>query len=145
MRDLETNLNDQRISNITRMGVIEQVNYSSPPKARVRIGEFLTGWMRMGAPRAGGDKDWAVYEPGEEVLVISTSGDFRHGVIACALNNGTNPGNANTANIRRTDYGNGSWIEHDRVTGNLTVNVTGDINLIAGGNVKINGKRIDLN
>lgn len=145
MSDFDTNQNDRRLGNIAQMGVVEEVDYSTPPKGRVRIGELLTGWMRMGTPRAGGDKDWIVYEVGEEVLVVSTSGEFRNGAIVCALNNGLNPAPASSADIRRTNYGNGSFIENNRATGKFTLNVTGDIDIIAGGNVKINGARIDLN
>ncbi|MFV0410240.1 MAG: phage baseplate assembly protein V, partial [Paracoccus sp. (in: a-proteobacteria)] len=117
MRDFETGQNDRRLSNVAEMGVVEAVDYANPPRARVRVGELLTGWLRMGAMRAGGDKDWAVYEIGEEVLVVSASGDLRHGVIVCAINNGTNPGNAASADIRRTDFGNGSFVEHNRASG----------------------------
>lgn len=145
MTGFDTQENDRRLANIAQMGVIEEVNYDNPPKARVRVGELLTGWLRMSAMRAGGDKDWAVFEEGEEVLIVASSGNLTQGVIVCALNNGGNPGNANSADIRRTDYGNGSFVEHNRATGKLVINATGDIDISAGGNITLNGTRIDLN
>ncbi|WP_224825768.1 phage baseplate assembly protein V [Cognatishimia sp. MH4019] len=145
MSDFETTENDRRLANIAQIGVIEEARYTSPPKARVRVGELLTGWLRMGQLRAGGDKDWIVYEPGEEVLVVSTSGNLTQGVIVCAINNGANQANAGSSDVRRTDFGNGSFIEHDRTSGKLSINATGDIDIIAGGKVKVNGARIDLN
>jgi len=145
MTDFACQENDRRLGNIAQIGVVEEVDYTSLPRARVRIGELLTGWVRMGATRAGGDRDWCVYEAGEEVLVVSTSGDLRNGVIVCALNNGLNPGNSASADIRRTDYGNGSFVEHNRATGSMSISATGDIELTAGGNIIIRGARIDLN
>lgn len=145
MSDFDTKENDRRVGLVIEMGVVEQVRYSNPPQARVRIGDLLTGWLRMGTMRAGGDKDWAVCEVGEEVLIACTSGELRNGVIVCAIFNGQNPANASSADICRTDYGNGSFVEHNRATGKLTVSATGDIDLLAGGNIKINGARIDLN
>lgn len=41
------------------------------------------------------------------------------------------------ATVYRIDFGDGSFIEHDRATGNLNINATGDI--------VINGKSISLN
>ncbi len=143
--DFDTGQNDRRIANIAQMGVIEQARYSSPPMARVRIGDLLTGWLRMGTMRAGGDKDWAVYEKGEEVLVVATSGDLRNGVIVCALNNGVNPGNSSSPDIRRTDFGNGTFIEHNRATGDLTIHATGKINIVAQGVMTLKGAQIHEN
>lgn len=41
------------------------------------------------------------------------------------------------ATVRRIDFGDGSYIEHDRSSGNL--------NIVATGNITINGKSISLN
>lgn len=35
------------------------------------------------------------------------------------------------------DYANGAYIEHDRASGRLTLDITGDIDIIAGGTVTI--------
>lgn len=39
--------------------------------------------------------------------------------------------------IRRIDFGDGSFVEHDMASGNITINATGDI-IIQGANVRIN-------
>lgn len=41
------------------------------------------------------------------------------------------------ANIRRYDFGDGSYVEHDASTGNLTINAVGDV-IINGANIKLN-------
>lgn len=41
------------------------------------------------------------------------------------------------ANIRRYDFGDGSYIEHDTASGNLTINAVGDV-IINGANIKLN-------
>lgn len=137
MKDFDAQEGDRRLSNVIEMGVVEQVDYSNPPRARVRIGDALTGWLRMGTPRAGGNTDWSVYEPGEEVLIAASSGELRNGVIVCAINNGTNTAKASSADIRRIDLGDGSYVIHDRGSGNLTLNATGDISIVSGGSVTI--------
>lgn len=128
MRDFDTGMNDMRLANMAQMGVIEQVDYANPPKARVRIGELLTGWLRMGARRAGDAHESWAYSPGEEVLVVSTSGDFRQGVIVCAIANGTNSANASAGTY------------HAVYPGGVSITISGgSVNITAPGNVMVNG------
>lgn len=47
------------------------------------------------------------------------------------------PPQSNASSVRRIDFGDGSYIEHDSSSGALTVHATGP--------VKITGSRIDLN
>ena len=41
------------------------------------------------------------------------------------------------SNIRRVDFGDGSYVEHDKSSGNLTIRASGDV-IITGSNVRIN-------
>lgn len=119
---------DRRLSNIVQMGVVEQVDYSNPARVRVRIGELLTGWLRMGSPRAGdAHQSWG-YSIGEEVVVVAPSGDLAQGVIVCALANGSNAGQAAPGSCK-TVYPGGVVIEI----------VEGSIRITAPGNVIVNG------
>lgn len=128
MSDFDSRENDRRVGNIAQMGVIEQVNYASPPKARVRIGELLTGWMRMGTRRAGDAHESWGYSVGEEVLVISCSGDFRTGAIVCALANGQNPSEADAGVYKAT------------FPGGVVITISGgNVDITAPGNVTVNG------
>ncbi len=128
MRDFDSTEHDRRIANIAQMGVVEEVNYKNPPKARVRVGELLTGWLRMGTGRAGDAHESWGYSVGEEVLVISTSGNMAQGVIVCALANGTNTASAE-ARTYRTIYPD-----------DVTVEIKGGaVNITAPGNINVNG------
>ncbi len=119
---------ERRLANIAQMGVVEQVDYSNPPRARVRIGELLTGWVRMGTRRAGDAHESWAYSVGEEVLVVSTSGEFRNGVIVCALANGQNAAQA------------GDGVYRSVFPGGVEITIAeGAINIVAPGNIKVNG------
>jgi len=134
MMDFDTTENDRRIANIAQMGVVEEVNYASPPKARIRIGGLLTGWMRMGTRRAGDAHESWGYSVGEEVLVVSTSAEFRNGVIVCALANGKNPAQAGDG-VFKTVY-----------PGGVVITISGgNVEVVASGNITLKGARIDLN
>ncbi len=128
MSGFDTNENDRRIGNIAQMGIVEEVRYSNPPKARVRIGELLTGWVRMGTRRAGDAHESWGYSVGEEVLVVSTSGEFRNGAIVCALANGKNPADA-ADGVFKTVY-----------PGGVVITISGgNVDITAPGNVTVNG------
>lgn len=119
---------DRQISNIAQMGVVEDVRYDNPPRARVRVGELLTGWLRMGTRRAGDAHESWAYSVGEEVLIISTSGNLAAGVIVCAIANGGNLAQASNKTFR-TVYPGGVSIEI----------ADGAINITAPGNINVNG------
>ncbi len=128
MRNFDTTENDRRLANVAQMGVVEEVNYANPPRARVRIGDLLTGWLRMGTARAGDAHESWGYSLGEEVLVVATSGDLRQGVIVCALANGGNVANASEGTYRAS------------YPGGVTIEIAdGAINITAPGNINVNG------
>ena len=50
-----------------------------------------------------------------------------------------------SVDVHAFKFGDGSAIKHDRNSGKLTINVKGDIDIIAGGKVTVNGTTINLN
>ncbi len=121
---MDQNENERRISGVIGMGKIIDVDLDDYT-ARVKDGELTTGWLRMGKMRAfGAEQSWP-YVKGEEVGYATISGDLQDGFIICALANGQNPAGA--------------------AQGDLKIHSTGNIQIVADGNVTINGARIDLN
>lgn len=47
--------------------------------------------------------------------------------------------------MRAVKFSDGTVVKHDRKTGNLTINATGDISIIAGGAVTIKGAVVKIN
>lgn len=132
------------VSNLVDIGIVEAVRYEPIPLARVRIGERITGWFRMGTARAGGDKTWSVYEVGEEVLVVSIQGRMQHGVIVCALNNGAHPAPASSPDVHRVTFGNGAVVDHDRASGALSVSAKGPITVNTDGPVTVSAPSVSI-
>lgn len=121
---LEQNENDRRMSGVIGMGKIVDVDIDSYT-ARVQDGEATTGWLRMGMMRAFGAQQTWPYVKGEEVGYATISGDMQDGFIFCALANGQSPASA--------------------AANDLKIHSTGNIQMVADGNITINGARIDLN
>jgi len=153
-------LNDleRRLANIVRLGVVDQVDYTLA-RVRVKYDEHngkpvITGWLRWITERAGGDITWWAPEIGEQVKISSPGGDLSQGIVEPALYQNTIPAPANSADIHRTNYKDGSWTEYNRATHKLTItvnggdvvlNATGNIDAAAGGNAIINaGGNVDI-
>lgn len=135
---------DRRIANTVSVGTVEEADYATA-RLRLRIGALLTGWVPWADGRAGGNRTWSAPEIGEQMILLAPGGDIALGVAIGGIYSDAHPAPAASPEIHRIDYGDGSFIQFDRASGKLTISTTGDIDLIAGGNVKINGQRIDLN
>ena len=44
---------ERRVSNLVRVGTVSKVNHGSA-RARVKLGDIETNWLRWGTRRAGG-------------------------------------------------------------------------------------------
>lgn len=128
----------RRIENLVRVGTIEAADYSGhTPKCRVRMGELLSDWIPMSQPRAGGNRVFQAFEVGEQVLLAAPGGDFAQAVVLASVNQSGVPAAASHPDIHRIDYGNGDFIEHDRASGTLTLQLQGDLTIRVVGNVAI--------
>ena len=133
---------ERRLSNLARIGVVHEADY---PAARLRIRydvtpdgtPVVTTWLPWITQRAGADRSWWAPEVGEQVMILSPSGDLGQGIVLAGLYQQKYPANADTADLTRVDWDDGSWVLHDRASGNMTVHCTGA--------VRVTAQRIDLN
>jgi phage baseplate assembly protein V len=105
---------ERRLSNLVRLGNVTQVDY---PKARVRvdIGGNTTAWLPWISQRAGNDKVWHPPDIGEQVVIISPSGELAAGVVLPGgIYKQDRPANGDKATISRTTYEDGTVSEYDR-------------------------------
>ena len=129
----------RRLSNIVKIGIVKEVDYNKAV-ARVSIGELTTNWLPW-IIKAGEDIVWNCISVGEQVLVLSPAGDLLQAVILPSLYK-TSPSFA--SNIINLKFKDGSFIEFDKSTGNLSADVKGNVNIkgttiTLNGNVVVNG------
>ena len=74
---------------------------------------------------------------GEQVCCLMLPNGHNAGFCLGSYYSDADPPNVSDQSIRRIDFGDGSYVQFDRGTGNLDINCTG--------NVTINGKTINLN
>lgn len=132
---------ERRFASLVCSGIVSEIDYGGQPRAKVQIDDFETPWLSMGMRRAGDAVESWAYSPGEEVLVMSPSGDLTQGVIVCAIANGTNAAAAEPAFYKVT-FPNGACVEVDG--GTMTLNAPGGLvingDIDATGDVTITGE-----
>lgn len=156
-RDLLQDMTDaeRRLSNVVLFGQVEALD-AKRARVRVRAGPILSGWIACGTSRAGPDRTWHVYEPGEQVILVAPGGDLNQAVILGAYYRDAHPAPADSPDIRRTVFKDGTIEEYDRQNhhwlldlraNNGTVEIlTGTTQVCIGpGNLWLRADRIDLN
>lgn len=95
------------------------------------------------------DKDYWIPDIDEQVLCLmqpNASGKgLNDGFILGSFFSAEDPQQESSADVRAVKFSDGTVVKHDRKTGNLTINATGDISIIAGGAVTIKGAVVKIN
>jgi len=161
----------RRLANLLRMGKVVELD-EAKARVKVKLGDDMTTtWLPWLTHRAGPDRDWHAPEPGEQVMVLSPSGDMRQGVVMPSVYQNSSQAPANLKTTHRLQYADGAFIQYDRLAHKYAIDVpsAGEIKLHIGGStitmidgkitlasngasielssagVKVVGSRIDLN
>lgn len=143
---------ERRLANVVRTGVIAEADYSAA-RVRVQYAEdendepVTTAWLPWVTRRAGAAIEWWAPEVGEQVTILSPSGELTQGVVLPAMFSTAHPAPSSDPKVRRTNYGDGSFVEYDENTHTMTVtvnsggdtvlNTTGNLDAVVGGNADV--------
>lgn len=122
--------------NMIRIGTVQELD-ATAARVRIKIGDLLTDWLPWLVQRAGDDVSWWCPSVGEQMLILSPSGDLAQGVCLPAIYSDAKPANSNNPDKHKITYADGAVIEYDKVAHVLTVNLPegGVVNVIADVNV----------
>ena len=146
MSDFEITELHRRLANLITIGTIKEVE-TSKACARIDLGNLITGWLPWLAERAGNDCTWWVPDIGEQVVIVSPSGDLSQGIILSALYQKKHTEQHHQADVHRTAYSDGAIIDYDRqlhklcvkLPANATIEVVSDGGIHLSGDIKIEG------
>lgn len=128
------------LENLIRFGVIAAVQME-PPRVQVKTGTLDTAWLPWLALRAGADQEWDPPTVGEQVILLSPSGQLANGVVVTGLFSDHSPANGDRAGLHRRTYADGAVIEYDSVAHHLnaTLPESGTTSLVSKGGINIIG------
>ncbi|OTG64341.1 hypothetical protein B9T25_12945 [Acinetobacter sp. ANC 4470] len=124
---------DRILANLIRFGRIYAVDLDAGTATVDFDGELVSD-LEWAKSRAGEDRSWnGGYSKGEQVVVLSPSGDLSQGVIAFSLSQTAFP-NAGTTENPKHIYADGTVVEYDKVSHTLNIDLSS-----SGGKVFIKG------
>ncbi len=139
------------IKRLIRVGTVSSVNAA---EGTVRVAfaaqdDMVTYELPVITRGSKNNKDYWLPDVDEQVLCLflpNTSGrGVCDGFVLGTFYSSVDAPVENSGDVHAVKYGDGTIIKHDRSTGKLTINATGDIDIIAGGKISINGQTIYLN
>lgn len=139
------------IKNIIRIGRVSSIDVSTNT-ARVAFSDkddLVSGNLMIVNRGSMVDKDYWIPDIDEQVLCLmmpNKSGQgLNEGFIIGSFFSAEDGLQERSADVRAIKFGDGTVIKHDRSTGNLTINATGDISIIAAGTLTIRGAVVNIN
>ena len=139
------------IKNIIRIGRVSSIDVSTNT-ARVAFSDkddLVSGNLMIVNRGSMVDKDYWIPDIYEQVLCLmmpNKSGQgLNEGFIIGSFFSAEDGPQERSADVRAIKFGDGTVIKHDRSTGNLTINATGDISIIAAGTLTIRGAVVNIN
>lgn len=128
------------LENIVRFGTVEAVQMQ-PPRVQVKSGNITTAWRPWLNLRAGADREWDPPTIGEQVVLLSPSGNLAQGVVLTGLFSDLIPANGEREGLHRRTYRDGAVIEYDSIAHRLAAILPdgGQAELKATGGITILG------
>ena len=124
------------LENIVRFGTVEAVQMQ-PPRVQVKSGNITTAWRPWLNLRAGADREWDPPTIGEQVVLLSPSGNLAQGVVVTGLFSDLIPANGDRDGLHRRTYRDGAVIEYDSIAKHLRATLPGTAEVIAEGDIDV--------
>lgn len=128
------------IENLIRFGTVADIQMS-PPRVRIETGSLTTGWLPWLALRAGLDVEWDPPTVGEQVILLSPSGQLANALAITGVYCDAIPANGQRAGLHRRTYRDGAVIEYDCIAHQLRAHLPegGTTELISSGGIHLVG------
>jgi len=145
---------DRKLANLIRLGTVKEADYKKA-RVRIQIGKILTDWLPWVTSRAGQDRNWSAPSVGEQVVLLSPSGEMAQGVVIPAIYQNKHPAPSDKETEIAFVFQDGGKALYDKkehhltisliTEGKLTLNVGESSLEITKDGIKLKAKRIDLN
>lgn len=126
------------VSRMIRVGVV--ATYPERGTVRVRFPDQdseVSYEMRVLTRKTHRDRDYWMPDVGEQVLCAFLPYGREQGFVLGAFYSSADPVPVADQEVRRVEFANGAYVEHDRRTGNVRVETPGEVEVRAKGTVRI--------
>lgn len=133
---LEVQLADlaRRVANMIRLGRVAAIDFAGA-RVRVQAGDMLTGWLPWQVSRAGATRTWDPPSIGEQVMVISPSGEPAAGIVIPALYCNDQPAPDHRPSTHVIAFPDGARISYDHASSALDITGVATVRVVAAESV----------
>lgn len=132
------------LNNLIRIGTIEEIDHKAA-RVRVTSGDNLTGWLPWRAARAGASTTWDPPTKGEQVVLLSPSGDLSQAIVFESIYSDDNPAPSDSENLWLKKFPDGTEVRYDHGEKKLRIDGAKDLQIEVAGSATIKAKTIALN
>lgn len=136
--DIQPQLADlaRRVANMIRTGRVAEVDHAGP-RVRVQSGDLLTEWLPWQTRRAGNTRTWDPPTVGEQVMILSPSGEPAAGVVMPALYCQDHSAPDASPNTHVIEFPDGARISYDHAGHALDITGVATVRVVAAESVTL--------
>ncbi|KOR22852.1 phage baseplate assembly protein V [Burkholderia cenocepacia] len=140
MSDFELGEMDRRMACLTQSAVVEAITYD-PPRVKVRVGDWVSDWLKWQTGAAGKVRHWRPPSVDEEVALWAPSGDLAGAFVAPGYYTEQHGGSGRSSpDETATDFPDGAFEQYNHASHEYVLSVP------AGGRIvfRIGGTEFEL-
>lgn len=130
----------RRVANMIMVGAVEEADYDNA-RVKIRMGDIVTAWLPWITSRAGGNRTWHAPEVGEQMLLVSPSGNPAQAIVVGSIYQDSHAAPETAEGKHTTAYDDGAVIEYDREAHHLkaVLPAGATVELVADGGINFTG------
>ncbi|MDD3652324.1 phage baseplate assembly protein V [Immundisolibacter sp.] len=130
----------RRLDNLVRLGTVAEIDHGTA-RVRVQTGNLLTGWLPWCTRRAGDTRTWDPPTVGEQVVLMSPSGEPAAAIVLQAIYRDAHPAPSAEAAAHVVSYPDGASIKYDHAAHLYRIALPDGarVEIVATGNVHVTG------
>lgn len=126
----------RRVANMIRVGRIAVVDHVAQ-RVRVDSAEMLTTWLPWQTHRAGATRTWSPPTVGEQVMILSPSGDLAAGIVIPALYCDDHPAPDLSPTTHLVEFADGARISYDTATRALDITGVATVRVVSAESITL--------
>lgn len=133
----------RRLANLIRLGTVAHID-AAQARIRVNTGQILTDWLPWLALRAGTTSTWSLPSIGEQVVLLSPSGDPAQSIALPAVYSDAHPAPSSNPTEHTIVFPDGAHIRYDVATGHLDATAITTVTVSAAAGITLHAPIVTL-
>lgn len=133
----------QRLENLIRFGTVIAVDHAAR-RCRVKSGNIETQWIKFNAGRAGNTRTWNPPTIGEQVTILSPSGELANGIAVPSIYSDAHDAPSNSPDLHIVEYPDGAVISYNHQTHALTATGIATANIQASTSITLDTPIVNI-